>query len=71
MKDKNGKALTDKDGKPLRHEVFNFGKYKGWPVKNVLHRDPGYFSWMLAGDFALETKQALTRIRLREAQMRK
>ena len=69
VKDKNGKALTDKDGKSLRHEVFNFGKYKGHVVTDVLHRDPGYYSWMLNADFTLNTKQVLTRIRLREAKL--
>ena len=69
VKDKNGKALTDKDGKPLRHEVFNFGKYKGHVVTDVLHRDPGYYSWMLNADFTLNTKQVLTRIRLREEKL--
>lgn len=69
VKDKNGKALTDMDGKPLRHEVFNFGKYKGHVVTDVLHRDPGYYSWMLNADFTLNTKQVLTRIRLREAKL--
>lgn len=69
VKDKNGKALTEKDGKPLRHEVFNFGKYKGHVVTDVLHRDPGYYSWMLNADFTLNTKQVLTRIRLREAKL--
>uniref|UniRef100_UPI00402A0758 exonuclease domain-containing protein n=1 Tax=Prevotella sp. TaxID=59823 RepID=UPI00402A0758 len=69
VKDKNGKTLTDKDGKPLRHEVFNFGKYKGHVVTDVLHRDPGYYSWMLNADFTLNTKQVLTRIRLREAKL--
>lgn len=69
VKDKNGKALTDKDGKPLCHEVFNFGKYKGHVVTDVLHRDPGYYSWMLNADFTLNTKQVLTRIRLREAKL--
>lgn len=69
VNDKNGKALTDKDGKPLRHEVFNFGKYKGHVVTDVLHRDPGYYSWMLNADFTLNTKQVLTRIRLREAKL--
>ena len=47
-------------------EVFNFGKYKDQPVAEVLKRDPSYYSWILNGDFALDTKQALTRIRLRE-----
>ena len=59
-------TLTDKDGNPRRHEVFNFGKYKGWDVAEVLRRDPGYFSWMLSSDFTFNTKQVLTRIRLRE-----
>lgn len=66
MLDKDGKTLLDKDGKPRRHEVFNFGKYRGWDVAEILRKDPGYFSWMLGGDFTYNTKQALTRIRLRE-----
>ncbi len=52
----------------LRTEVFNFGKYKGMPVASVLRTDPGYYSWILGGDFTYNTKQVLTRIRLREAQ---
>ena len=50
-------------------EVFNFGKYKGQPVANVLRIDPGYYSWILSGDFTYNTKQVLTRIRLREAKL--
>lgn len=64
--DKEGKPLTDKDGKPQLHEVFNFGKYKDYPVAEVLKKDPGYYSWMLGADFPNNTKQVLTRIRLRE-----
>ncbi len=52
----------------VRTEVFNFGKHKGIPVAQVLRMDPGYYSWILAGDFTYNTKQVLTRIRLREAQ---
>ena len=48
-------------------EYFNFGKYKGRTVVDVLHLDPGYYSWMMGGDFTNNTKQVLTRIRLREA----
>ena len=68
MKDRYGKPLLDKDGNPRLTEVFNFGKHKGVPVADVLHIDPGYYSWILAGDFTYNTKQVLTRIRLREAQ---
>jgi len=66
MTDGRGNVLLGADGKPQRHEVFNFGKYKGWDVAEVLHRDPGFFSWILASDFTYNTKQVLTRIRLRE-----
>ena len=66
MTDAQGNVMTDKDGKPRKYEVFNFGKYKGWGVADVLHRDPGYYSWMLSSDFTYDTKQVLTRIRLRE-----
>ncbi len=46
-------------------EVFNFGKYKGMAVTEVLQRDPGYYSWILNSDFTLNTKAMLTKIRLR------
>jgi DNA polymerase-3 subunit epsilon len=55
------------DVKGQRTEVFNFGKHKGVPVADVLRFDPGYYSWILGGDFTYNTKQVLTRIRLREA----
>lgn len=48
-------------------EVFNFGKHKGKSVAQVLKSEPSYYSWMMDGDFPLNTKQALTKIRLREA----
>lgn len=47
-------------------EVFNFGKYKGRTVADVLRTDSGYYGWIMQGDFALDTKNVLTRIRLRE-----
>ena len=46
-------------------EVFNFGKYKGRLVEEVLKQDPAYYSWMMNGDFPLNTKQKLTEIKLR------
>ncbi|PID91605.1 MAG: DNA polymerase III subunit epsilon [Bacteroidetes bacterium] len=45
-------------------EVFNFGKYKGKAVKDVLQNDPGYYGWMMSGDFPLYTKKVLTSIKL-------
>jgi DNA polymerase-3 subunit epsilon len=46
-------------------EVFNFGKYKGVPVEQVLKTDTGYFGWIINGDFPLYTKNVLTNIKLR------
>lgn len=46
-------------------EVFNFGKNKGVPVEKVLKEQPGYFGWIMNGDFPLYTKKVLTKIKLR------
>ncbi|QJB29779.1 3'-5' exonuclease [Chitinophaga oryzae] len=43
-------------------EVFNFGKYKGRPVKEVLKAEPQYYDWMMKADFPLNTKQKLSEI---------
>ena len=47
-------------------ETINFGKYRGRAVADVLRRDPGYFSWIMQGDFTQNTKQTFMRIKLRE-----
>jgi len=65
----DGKPLLDHDGNPRMVETFNFGKYKGTPVAEALRRDPGYYGWILNSDFTYNTKQVLTRIRLREAKV--
>lgn len=57
-----GRMIYDDQGR----EVFNFGKYKGQLVSDVLHRDPGYYGWILNSDFTLNTKAMLTKIRLRD-----
>ena len=57
-----GRMVYDDNGV----EVFNFGKYKGQSVSEVLKKDPGYYSWILNSDFTLNTKAMLTKIRLRE-----
>lgn len=46
-------------------EVFNFGKFKGRLVEDVLKEEPGYYAWMINSDFPLNTKQKLTEIKLR------
>ena len=69
VKDASGKPVLDEKGEPKMIEVFNFGKYKGMPVIEALKRDPGYYGWILQGDFTYNTKQVLTRIRLAEAKM--
>jgi DNA polymerase-3 subunit epsilon len=43
-------------------EVFNFGKYKGRPVADVLKQEPQYYDWMMKGDFPLHTKKKLTEL---------
>ncbi len=56
-----GRMIYDEKGV----EVFNFGKHKGKPVEEVLKNEPSYYAWMMDGDFPLNTKQVLTKIRLR------
>jgi DNA polymerase-3 subunit epsilon len=43
--------------------VFNFGKNKGVSVKELIERDPGYFGWMMKGDFPRYTKRVLEQIK--------
>jgi len=45
-------------------EVFNFGKHKDKPVTEVFEKEPGYYSWMMNGEFPLYTKKIITQIRL-------
>jgi len=47
-------------------EVFNFGKHKGKPVAEVLKNEPSFYAWIMDADFPLNTKQVLTKIKLRE-----
>ena len=68
------KDVTDKDGNVLLDEMVNLvatkcsilGSIVVGTLQRLLHRDPGFYSWMLASDFTYNTKQVLTRIRLRE-----
>jgi DNA polymerase-3 subunit epsilon len=58
-----GRMVYDDNGR----EIFNFGKYKGQPVADVLRRDTGYYGWIMSSDFTLNTKAMLTKIRVRES----
>lgn len=55
-----GRIVLGDDDEP----VFNFGKHRGRRVVDVLTKEPSYYSWMMEGDFTLDTKQQLTRIKL-------
>ncbi|MBL4652776.1 MAG: hypothetical protein JKY53_07915 [Flavobacteriales bacterium] len=43
--------------------VFNFGKNEGKSVEDILLNQPGYYSWMMNGDFPLYTKKVLSDIK--------
>lgn len=55
-----GRIVLNNDDVP----VFNFGKHRGRPVAEVLKKEPSYYSWMMEGDFTLDTKQQLTKIKV-------
>ena len=58
-----GRIISDEKG----IERFNFGKYKGKAVEEILEKDPAYYGWMMKSDFPLYTKKVLTNIKLRGA----
>ena len=37
--------------------VFNFGKYAGQPVKEVLSKERNYAFWILEKEFSVQVKQ--------------
>lgn len=57
-----GRITRNEQGEP----IFNFGKYKGVTVKSIItDKDPGYYNWIMQGDFAQNTKDVLTRLKYR------
>jgi len=54
-----GRRMVKKNGVVL----FNFGKFKGQAVKDVLKKDPGYYAWIMRSDFLRDTKAKLTAIK--------
>ena len=55
-----GRLVYDSNGR----EIINFGRYKGQPAAEVLRRDPGYYNWIMQGDFTNDTKRCFTKIKL-------
>ncbi len=53
-------ALDDKET-----PIINFGKHKGKSVESVFKSDTGYYSWMMNGDFTLDTKQVITDLKIK------
>lgn len=42
--------------------VFNFGKHKDKPLAEVFKKEPSYYDWIMKGDFALDTKNVVSKI---------
>ncbi len=43
-------------------EVFNFGKHKDKPLREVFAAEPSYYDWMMKADFPLSTKAVVEKI---------
>ncbi|MDP3451378.1 MAG: 3'-5' exonuclease [Bacteroidales bacterium] len=56
-----GRIALDENDIP----IINFGKHKGKRVESVFKSDTGYYSWMMNGDFTLDTKQVLTDLKIK------
>ena len=54
-----GRLVFNDDGEV----VFNFGKHKGALVSVILETEPGYYSWMMQGDFPRYTLRVLKQIK--------
>jgi DNA polymerase-3 subunit epsilon len=61
MVDLAGRFVFNSQGQ----EIFNFGKHKGKTIDQALKEEPGYYDWMMKGDFPLDTKRKLTQVKLR------
>ena len=57
-----GKFIIPEEG---AEPIITFGKHKNKTVREVLTTDPGYYSWIMQGDFTLNTKQMLTAMKLK------
>lgn len=61
MVDLAGRIVYNEKGE----ETFNFGKHRGKLVSEILQKEPSFYDWMMKGDFPLDTKRKLTKIRLK------
>lgn len=52
-----GMLVRDEAGRT----IVNFGKYRGQVLREVLERDPGYYSWVQRAEFTEHTKKCFTR----------
>lgn len=57
-----GRVVMNEEGV----EVFNFGKHKGKSVREVFKKDASYYDWIMQGDFATNTKNVMTQLRLKD-----
>ena len=61
--------MIDLEGRFIMYNddpVFNFGKYKGEKIKEILKKNPGYFNWIIKGKFSNDTKENLKKIKKRK-----
>ena len=42
--------------------VFNFGKFSGKKVRDIISNDRQYYAWIMAKDFSVQVKKAVKRI---------
>ena len=45
-----------------KESIINFGKHKGKKVVDVFKKEPGYYAWIMRGDFSQNTKRCFTKI---------
>lgn len=56
-----GRIIYNDKDKP----TINFGKHKGKTVEEILATEPSYYSWIMNGDFTLDTKRVLTELKIK------
>ena len=55
----NDENFIDSEGKFVWGEdeaVCNFGKYEGWPLREIAAKHPDYLEWIIRKDFSVEVK---------------